>query len=51
MYGRPEGLYAMLALTDVGARVEYLDQRGELAIANADDVRSEESPVYRYRPA
>ncbi len=50
MYGRPEGFYAMLALTDVGARVEYLDQRGELAIANADDAGSEESPVYRYRP-
>ena len=51
MYGRPEGFYAMLALTDVGARVEYLDQRGGLTIANFDDAGSEESPVYRYCPA
>jgi hypothetical protein len=41
----------MLALTDVGARVEYLDQRGHLAIANLDDVEGDAVPVYRYRPA
>ncbi len=51
MYSRQEGFYAMLALTDVGARVEYLDQRGRLAIANLDDVEGDEIPVYRYRPA
>lgn len=51
MYGRPEGFYAMLALSDVGARVEYLDQRGELGVADFDDFGSEEGPVYRYRPA
>ena len=51
MYSRQEGFYAMLALTDVGARVEYLDQRGRLAIANLDETEGDEMPVYRYRPA
>jgi hypothetical protein len=48
---RQQGFQAMLALTDVGARVEYLDQRGLLAIANLDEVDGDDSPVYRYRPA
>ena len=51
MYSRQEGFHAMLALTDVGARVEYLDQRGQLAIANLDEVQSQREPVYRYRLA
>ena len=51
MYSRQEGFFAMLALTDVGARVEHLDQRGRLAIANLDDVADDAVPVYRYRPA
>jgi glyoxylase-like metal-dependent hydrolase (beta-lactamase superfamily II) len=51
MYSRQRGFFALLALIDVGARIEYLDQRGRLAIANLDEVRQEEHPVYRYRPA
>ena len=51
MYSRPEGLQAMLALCDVGARVEYLDQRGKLAIVNAEECEGQNDPVYRYRPA
>jgi glyoxylase-like metal-dependent hydrolase (beta-lactamase superfamily II) len=51
MYSRQQGFYALLALFDVGARVEYLDQRGQLAIENLDEVRNQEPPVYRYRPA
>jgi len=51
MYSQQKGLYVMLALTDVGSRVEYLDQRGRLAIANLDEVKQEEHPVYRYCPA
>lgn len=50
MYSQQKGLYVMLALTDVGSRVEYLDQRGRLAIANFDEVKREERPVCRYRP-
>jgi glyoxylase-like metal-dependent hydrolase (beta-lactamase superfamily II) len=51
MYSCQEGFYAMLALTDVGSRIEHLDQRGRLAIANLDEVATEQDPVYRYRPA
>lgn len=51
MYSRQKGFRAMLALTDVASRVEYLDQRGRLAIANIDEVAKRENLVYRYRPA
>ena len=51
MYSRPEGFHAMLALCDVGSRVEYLDQRGKLAIVNAEECEGQHEPVYRYRPA
>jgi glyoxylase-like metal-dependent hydrolase (beta-lactamase superfamily II) len=51
MYSRPEGFHAMLALCDVGSRVEYLDQRSKLAIVNAEECEAEPEPVYRYRPA
>ena len=51
MYSRPEGIHAMLALCDVGSRVEYLDQRGQLAIVNAQECQGQREPVYQYRPA
>jgi glyoxylase-like metal-dependent hydrolase (beta-lactamase superfamily II) len=51
MYAHQQGFAALLALTDVGARIEYLDQLGRLAIANIDETDHEESPVYRYRPS
>ncbi|MFH1920777.1 MAG: MBL fold metallo-hydrolase [Planctomycetota bacterium] len=51
MYSSQKGFHAMLALTDVGARVEHLDQRGHLAIANVDEVDSQPDPVCRYEPA
>jgi len=48
MYVRATGFRETLALCDVGARVEYLHQRGELVIANLDEVESQESPICRY---
>jgi glyoxylase-like metal-dependent hydrolase (beta-lactamase superfamily II) len=39
----------LLALQKVGAYVEYLDQRGHLAIANLDEVAEDEAAVPRYR--
>lgn len=39
----------LLALQKVGAYVEYLDQRGHLAVANLDDVAEDELGVPRYR--
>lgn len=38
----------LLALEEVGAHVEYLDQRGELAIANLDEVAGDERAAPRY---
>ena len=51
MYSRQKGLHALLALTDVGARVEYLDLRGRLEIANLDEIRRQEDAPRRYRVA
>jgi hypothetical protein len=38
----------VLAVTDVGSRVEYLQQRGELTVANLDEIERDENAVYRY---
>jgi glyoxylase-like metal-dependent hydrolase (beta-lactamase superfamily II) len=50
MYSRQTGFFALLAVMDVGARIEYLDQRGRLTVANLDEIREQASPIYRYRP-
>lgn len=50
MYSRQRGYPALLALTDVGARIEYLEQRGRIAIANIEDLPEKPCPVFRYRP-
>jgi glyoxylase-like metal-dependent hydrolase (beta-lactamase superfamily II) len=42
---------AVLAITDVGSRVEYLHQRGELTLANLDEIERDENAVLRYCPA
>jgi hypothetical protein len=38
-----------MAIEEIGAHIEYLDQRGELAIANLDEVADDErvAPIYR----
>lgn len=41
----------LLAIQKVGAYIEYLDQRGMLAIANLDEVAEDEAGVPRYRAA
>jgi glyoxylase-like metal-dependent hydrolase (beta-lactamase superfamily II) len=51
LYPEVTGFRAVLAVTDVGSRVEYLHQRGQLAVANLDEVEADERPVYRYRVA
>lgn len=48
MYSRQTGFFAMLAISDVGARVEYLDQRGLLAIDNIAEVTRSPDAPYRY---
>lgn len=49
IYADVHGYDILLALTKVGALVEYLDQRGLLAIANLDEVAEDERAAPRYR--
>jgi glyoxylase-like metal-dependent hydrolase (beta-lactamase superfamily II) len=51
MYAHQHGFQALLALTDVGARIEYLDQHGRLSITNLSEMAGAALPVYRYRPS
>jgi glyoxylase-like metal-dependent hydrolase (beta-lactamase superfamily II) len=48
-YPEATGFRAFLAITDVGSRVEYLHQRGQLAVTNLDEVQQATETVYRYR--
>jgi len=48
LFGPRVGYTRLLALEEAGAHVEYLFQRGELRIANLDDVTREDNPVIRY---
>jgi glyoxylase-like metal-dependent hydrolase (beta-lactamase superfamily II) len=51
MYTKVHGIYALLALMDVGSRIEYLYQRGRLEIANRDEIQQRPKAPFRYRPA
>ncbi len=51
MYPKAEGFHEVLAVQDAGARVEYLQLRGRVAVANLAEVEKEEKPVMRYVPA
>lgn len=48
LFGPRAGYTRLLALEEAGAHVEYLFQRGELRIANLEDVTRETNPVIRY---
>jgi glyoxylase-like metal-dependent hydrolase (beta-lactamase superfamily II) len=48
LFGQTDGYSRILALEEAGAHVEYLFQRGELRIANLEDVTRESNPVIRY---
>ena len=48
MYAPPRGTRTLLALCDVGARIEYLYQQGRLAIANFHEIDSRQDVAYRY---
>jgi glyoxylase-like metal-dependent hydrolase (beta-lactamase superfamily II) len=48
-YPEVTGYRALLAVTDVGSRVEYLHQRGQLSVANLDEIERDETAVFRYR--
>ncbi len=42
------GYDVLLALEEIGAHVEYLYERGMLAVANLDDLEREDNPALRY---
>jgi glyoxylase-like metal-dependent hydrolase (beta-lactamase superfamily II) len=48
LFGSRGGYTRLLALEEAGAHVEYLFQRGELGIANLEDVAREPNPVIYY---
>ena len=48
LFGEKGGYTRLLALEEAGAHVEYLFQRGELAIANLAQVASEANPIIYY---
>lgn len=49
IYPELGGYDELLALQKIGAYVEYLDQRGHLAVDNLDEVAEDEGAVPRYR--
>jgi glyoxylase-like metal-dependent hydrolase (beta-lactamase superfamily II) len=49
IYPHVPGYEILLAIEEIGAHVEYLDQRGELAIDNLEDVAGDERVAPRYR--
>ncbi len=49
IYGDMDGYGELLKLTQTGARIEYLNQRGLVMIENLDALELEESPVLRYQ--
>lgn len=50
LHPRQVGFYKLLALTDVGSRVEYLEQRGDLEVIRRDTCEREEGAVRYYHP-
>ena len=48
LYPNVESYNILLAIEEIGAHVEYLDQRGALAIANLDEVAADERAAPRY---
>jgi glyoxylase-like metal-dependent hydrolase (beta-lactamase superfamily II) len=48
MYPERHGYDVLLALEEVGAHVEYLYERGQLAVSNLDQVEKEDNPALCY---
>lgn len=51
LYTRVKGFHILLALEEVGAHIEYLYERGQLAIANLAQLDEQNEPAVRYRVA
>ena len=51
LFGDVSGYHVLLALEEAGAHVEYLYERGELTVANLDEVARQRNPILRYERA
>jgi glyoxylase-like metal-dependent hydrolase (beta-lactamase superfamily II) len=49
LFGQQRGYGRLLALEEAGAHVEYLARRGQLAVANFDELLGSKRPVPQYR--
>jgi len=49
LFGETHGYNVLLALEEAGAHVEYLYQRGELVVANLQELEAEADPAVQYR--
>ena len=48
MYADKKGIHILLALCDTGARVEYLHQRGQVLVANLDELEKQRDAVCKF---
>ena len=48
LFGAVNGYNVLLALQETGAHIEYLYQRGELAVANLEEVENAQQPAVLY---
>ncbi len=48
LFGAVTGYNVLLALEETGAHIEYLYQRGELRVANLEEVEAAQQPVVLY---
>jgi len=49
MFQNAKDFHLLLAIEEAAAHVEYLYEHGELAVANIDEVETEDNPPLRYR--
>ncbi|MCC6487126.1 MAG: MBL fold metallo-hydrolase [Candidatus Hydrogenedentes bacterium] len=49
LFGERQDYHVLLAFLETGAHVEYLYERGKLAVANIEDVEQEYNPVLLYQ--
>lgn len=49
LFGERRGYHVLLAFLETGAHMEYLYERGQLAVVNVDEVEHEYNPVLLYQ--
>ena len=49
LFGERKGYHVLLAFLETGAHVEYLYERGHLAVVNVDEVDRQYNPVLQYQ--